>query len=422
MFHSLGTFFFCRSSARTGALSAARTGALSAAQSGSLSAARSGARSVALSGTLVVALGIAPVAGLEARVRCYGPACVSVPADDARRQLTFLSLHLQYQERIRRENLRAASLANLMRTSGGGQKLEGFSAGLGSGSAWTASNRMDAHVPGAGSFTNLPVSGSAVQPSLSLGANLARLRELLGKGVGPVGPERSSAPFSLGRFDLYLHMVHARAQDQDWGHPREQSARGSVRSRGAELRYQILEERALGKSSLRFLGLSVGIGYHGTNSTLTIREPVTRVGYSPSNPTGEEQPVIWDLSNDISMKAHLNTMPLELRGGMSLWVFDLYLGLGAARHKGNGRFSTVGVGPAYNASNVQGAVEGAAVGASAHADAVLGMLLSGQNYVNISNAYSRIGIEVGPEFLRVSAEYLIDPRARGLYFGLRCQW
>ncbi len=354
---------------------------------------------------------------LKARVRCIGPACDTVPADDARRQTTFLSLQFQYQNILRRENLRAAMNTNVSRENGGGRRLKGYSVGLGSGTAWTAESRVNAHVPGSGSFVGLPVSGMAVQPSLSLGGTLSRIFRDVGLEGG------SDSIFSADRFDLYVHFVHTRTEDHNFAMPRENRVEGGTFSRGAEVRYFALKERDLRGERFRFLGLSLGIGVVGTNSHLTIQQSAKQSGYLPHQPSGAEQPIVWNQSNEVSMKSTITSIPVELRSGVTVLRFlDLYAGAGIASHSGLGRFSTVASGGFSYASNATGVGEGASLGFSPHADGGLAALLSGKTHVQTTKGFARFGIGAGTESLRASLEWTWDPHAQGIFVGLRAQF
>ncbi len=369
---------------------------------------------------IILSLTVIAPPQLEARVRCAGSACITIPADDLRRQIAFLSLQLQYQEVIRRQNIRAASTANLMHTGPGARRLESWSIGIGTGAAWTAAFQMEAHVPGAGSFIGMPISGMASQPSLSLGGNLEFILKQTGLGKNS-GPSRSL--FSPGRLDLFFHFAHMRTQDYDIARPKENSVSGIVKSRGLELRYYLLDAVDLdAEGDFRFLGLSLGTGYYGTHNYLTVYESTNRSGYYPYEGAFPVEPVIWDQSNTVNMKTTLNTLPVEVRGGWSFFNFDMYIGIGIVYHKGIGRMSTIGSGFLYNSSNLQGALEGALLGASVRSDGFMAMLLSGHTDVNLSKGYSRLGIEAGTNSIRANIEFIVDPHARGLYLGLRYLW
>lgn len=282
--------------------------------------------------SLLCALGLAwPVSGLSAQIACSGPGCALLPVSQAQYDRLYSDFYDQYVIDLFDRNAHAAVVANLMSPPIGTVNLYGFTGGVNVGAGYHELEEKTITSPGVGTFDKVPSAGAAANLRAFGGFNLGAL---LGRRFDPHDASRESSPgfFSLSRFDMYVSgMRHTESLKDESGI--DGTLRMTVENRGGELRYHLVESTDIvGGPMLRWLGVSVGVGYYETKF---------RMGYASRAP----ETVTLRLENGANLKwssidvatftSEVESVPLEIRTGIQLLYFvNLTTGFGISRNRG----------------------------------------------------------------------------------------
>ncbi len=208
---------------------------------------------------LVFAVGLFSQGRLEAQISCAGDGCQYLPLSQATLDQMYYDFKTQYSDKLFEDMAVAASLANLTSAPVGTVNLYGWTIGTSAGIGYVPVKEVTIPITGYGELKDIPRAGAAVNPRIFLGANVGWL---LNAPYDPWDSEDSEPGFlSLSRFDVYGSFLEDKRKfslDDKGGNLKVQT-----RNFGFDLRYHLVEGKPLaGGPLLRFLGVSVGTGYH----------------------------------------------------------------------------------------------------------------------------------------------------------------
>ncbi len=350
---------------------------------------------------------------LQAQVICTGDACPYLPLSEEDLNSIFTNLQLQYLDVFTGDMAEAATLANIGGFPLGTVNLQGFSLGASASSGYVEQHDVDIHIPGVGRLDDVPSAGGALNPQLYVGVNLGRL---MGLEYDPFGG--GTTPFFLSplRFDLYLNYLdYRRSAKRDISYdplngyqiPGQWTA-GAL-SKGVELRYHLLEGRSiLGGPLLRFLGVSLGVGYHAMKQDVTFFQNDSDLVL---NLTGGQN-LILDGYDYARFYSTVESFPVDLRTGVQLFYFlNLTVGGGYSYNRGASSIALTRFGRIFADTDLYSLIP--------LPDAYLVMNLWSQQSVPARIPFARLGLEFNIMNLKLSVDGTFLRKNKGVNVGLR---
>lgn len=355
---------------------------------------------------------------LEAQISCTGAGCAYLPLSQATLDQMFYDLKTQYTDKLFEDMAAAASLANLTSAPVGTVNLYGWTLGVSAGVGYIPVKEVTIPITGYGELKDIPRAGAAVNPRIFFGANVGWL---LNAPYDPWEPEDSEPGwFSLSKFDVYGSFLEDKrkfALDDKGGNLAVQT-----RNLGFDVRYHLVEGKPLAAGPLlRFLGVSVGTGYHRASLDIEAQQlenQKMKIALSGGST------LIWDGANILTMQSKTTTIPFEINTGLQLlYILNLTFGGGMAINKGSADFVMTRVGPVY-LSNDSAALLAAATGQTVTSSAYnsyLTMQLTGSGSAPRSMAYAKLGVDINLLWLKIFAEGTFTKKAYAGNLGVRFQ-
>lgn len=356
---------------------------------------------------------------IQAQIVCTGPGCAFLPISQSTLDQMYYDLKDQYMDKLFDDMAVAAALANASGAPAGTVNLSGWTVGASVGAGYLPLKKVNVPITGYGEIKDMPRTGAAVNPRIFLGCNLGWL---LNNPYDPFDSDSTqSAPFFLSpaKFDVYASFIEDRRtfDSGDQGH-----IIVNTRNRGFDVRYHLVEGKPLAAGPLlRFLGVSLGAGYH--TALLDLNATQTK-GQKLKLNAASGTSMIWDGAILATMRSELKTIPVELMTGMQfLYFLNFTFGGGMAYSKGGVDFNLTRVGPVY-VSGDSAALLAAAAGQSVTSSAYtsyLTMTLNGSGKVPKNVAYGKLGLDINLLWLKIFAEGMYSKRAYGANVGVRFQ-
>ncbi len=352
-----------------------------------------------------------PAGGLSAQIACTGPGCALLPVSQAQYDRLYSDFYNQYVIDLFDRNAHAAVVANLMSPPIGTVNLYGFTGGVNVGAGYHELEEKTITSPGVGTFDKVPSAGAAANLRAFGGFNLGAL---LGRRYDPHDETRESSPgfFSLSRFDIYVSgMRHTETLEDEGGI--DGTLRATVENRGGEVRYHLVESTDIyGGPMLRWLGVSVGVGYYETKF---------RISYA----SGAPETATLRLENGANLKwssidvatftSEVESIPLEIRTGIQvLYFLNLTTGFGISRNRGFFE------GYLLRTGSFTPETEFVIPGVSASAN--LGMSVYRRAEVPSDLYYVRAGVEFNILALKIGVEALKTRRDYGATAAVRIEF
>ena len=367
---------------------------------------------------LIIAVGLFSQSQLKAQITCSKNRCTYLPLSQTTLDQMFYDFKTQYTNKLFEDMAVAASLANLTSAPVGSVNLYGWTMGVSAGIGYVPVTEVTIPITGYGELKDIPRAGAAVNPRIFFGANVGWL---FNAPYDPWEPEDSEPGwFSLSKFDVYGSVMQDKrkfALDDKGGDLSVQT-----RNLGFDVRYHLVEGKPLaGGPMLRFLGVSVGTGFH--RASLDIEAKQLQDQKIKIALTGGSN-LIWDGANIMTMQSKATTIPFEINTGLQmLYVLNLTFGAGMAINKGSADFVMTRVGPVYLSSDsaaLMAALAGQTVTSSSY-NSYLTMQLTGTGTAPKSMIYGKLGVDLNIFWLKVFAEGTFTKQAYAGNVGVRFQ-
>lgn len=363
-------------------------------------------------------LAVSSMAPLRAQIVCTGPGCQYLPLSQATLDQMFYDFKTKYTDQLFKDMAAAGVLANITGAPTGTVNLYGWTIGASAGLGYIPVKEVSIPITGYGELKDIPRAGGAVNPRIFFGANVGWL---LNQAYDPWGDGESSEPFflSLSRFDLYGSFIQDRRHYalQDSG-----QVTVNTRNLGFDVRYHLVEGKPLAAGPLlRFLGVSVGAGYHSAAMDITAVQ--TQNQKMKITLTGGSN-LIWDGANQGKIQTQVKSMPFEVMTGLQiLYALNMSFGGGMSMNKGSADVTLTRLGPVYvsnDAAALLAAATGQTVASSAY-NSYLTMQVTGSGQAPRNMAYAKLGLDFNILWFKVFAEGVWAKRAYGANLGVRWQ-
>ncbi|MCE9599838.1 MAG: hypothetical protein K8S54_17900 [Spirochaetia bacterium] len=362
----------------------------------------------------LLALGTASPAWSQAG--CIGSSCSVIPLNQDTLNNMYFQFQYQYTNELFSEIARAGTMANISGPPIGTVNLQKFTIGADVGAGYVPITKKNIVLNGVGTFQDVPSGGAYVMPRIFAGINLGYL---LGSPYDPTSGDRTPSMLSPARLDIYLQGVDARRSSHfDNGNGKASSG---FYNRGIDVRYHLVEGgESLGGPLLRFLGVSLGWGYHVSRFDIHA-EQFQR--YKVATFTGGQ--VFWDGYNYLYFDGRIKSTSMELATGLQLLYFlNLTIGGGVSRNSGNADFSLGRLGPIYAITDLNSAA------LSASNVNFLSNTFNSYLYLNISGKgkvprylpYGKVGVDINILALKIFVEGLSGRHVFGANAGVRVQF
>lgn len=376
---------------------------------------------------LVLLLAGALSSPLMAQIRCDGAGCSELPFSDAQLGEFYYHFKSQYADRVFEDMAEAAALANLMGPPIGTINLHRITFGAYLGAGYVPEEKVNVYMPGVTTLQDLSALGVAINPRYFIGINLGWLA---GADYAPYSG-RTVSFLSPARFDLYL--VGAELSESESGEKVQGKIDASSFSRGAELRYHLVEgNEVLWGPFLRFRGASVGIGHHFSLQQINYVANPAKLNLANENGVN----LIWDGSNLINYDVRMRTTKLEFRTGIQLlYLFNLTVGAGGSINEGKADFLLARSGRVYADTNVNALLsnpdyaeyiknlseeEYQQLFGQSLPDAFMTIAVTGRGRPPYKMVYGLVGFEINLDSLKISLEAVKTQRGTfGASAGLR---
>lgn len=366
--------------------------------------------------TLAVAIGLGTTS-LNAQAMCVGTGCSSIPFNQDSLNNLFFQFQYQYTNQLFSDIAKASIMANITGAPTGTVNLQKFTIGLGSGAGAVPVTNRTITLTGVGVFQDVPTGGVYASPRIFAGVNLGYL---LGSAYDPYsGSGRTPSFLSPARFDIYVQGVEYSKRYYLDSHKTRAAA--GFYNRGVDVRYHLVEGSPIvGGPLLRFLGVSLGTGYHISRVNLQINQ------YAKYKVAAMNGAILWwDGYNLLDIKTKIKTYPVELTTGLQLLYFlNLSVGGGVTTNSGHSRMNLLRIGPTYLGGDLTNSVlSGAGVNLiSSTFDNYLLLNIPGNGRISKHTPYTKIGLDFNIYVVKIFVEGIYAKRAAGANVGARVQF
>jgi len=270
---------------------------------------------------------------------CSGEICKTIPENYLQQiQELDLQFKIQYLDLLLRSMGEASAMANTGSGRVGLGSLNKFQVGVG-GTASFLTNKPVNLAYKETTLSRLPNVGFSINPGFNLGVNLGWL---LTKGGGQdiylkdweedddeskENEEENVLPTYFHRFNLYVHgmSLNSSVSDFTFIKPKKFGVEGdlSISQYGLDLRYMLFTSY-LQQGFFRFMGMSVGVGYHRLKNDLQLT--VTKA----NNTQFKVGPYIgaWVGNSNLDYEMTVVSIPVDLRVGFEFFKFFTLFGGG----------------------------------------------------------------------------------------------
>jgi len=352
---------------------------------------------------------------LGAQAACVGTTCSNLPFNQNSFNNLYFQFQSQYANKLFDGMAQASTLANITGPPIGTVNLQEFTVGFGAGIGYVPFQKGALSLIGFGIVQDAITGGVYGIPRIFAGANLGWL---IGSPYDPDTRERSPSFLSPARFDLYVQAIDHRRQDGfDHGNIK---ADAELYTRGFDIRYHLVEGSPITDGGwLRFLGVSVGAGYHLSRVSLNIEQ------YAKYRITAENGvPVTWEGTNYIDFQSALKSYPVEIVSGLQFLNFlSLSLGMGVATNSGYANIHLTRAGPMYRSSDqVSSPLSTLGLRAVPVASSSFVVLnIPGGGHLPRYTSYFKFGLDLSFWRVKVFVEAIRTGRSIGANVGTRVQ-
>lgn len=356
-------------------------------------------------------------AGLNAQAICTGPGCAALPWNQDQLNSIFFQFQYQYTNKLFDDIARASTLANISGPPTGTVNLQKFTIGADVGAGVVPISNNTITLTGVGVFQDVQSGGAYAMPRIFAGVNLGYLT---GSPYDPFDGKSSSPSFlSLSRLDVYVQGVQYRKHYYLDSHKTKATA--DFFNRGFDVRYHLVEGSPIaGGPLLRFLGVSIGTGFHLSRVDLNVDQYAK---YKVAATNGIL--LYWDGYNYLRIKTKVKTYPVELMTGMQLLYFlNLSVGGGIATNSGYSNMNLMRIGPTYGGGDiVNNIVSGLGINQiSSTFNNYVVVNIPGYGRIPRHVPYAKVGVDFNIYVVKIFAEALYAKRAVGANVGARVQF
>jgi hypothetical protein len=358
---------------------------------------------------------------LQAQFVCSGTACALLPWTDAQMFQTLGDYKIQYFDLLAKDMAKASMIANISGPPVGTVNLSGFTYGLGASGGYVGMHKIYLFTTFDRSIiSNIESAGGAVVPKIFFGFNIG---SLWGESYKPfTGSAKPPHWLSPARFDIYLSFGSSSYENKtnveynflngNFDLTRKYSA--SARNEGIDIRYHLIEgKEILGGPLLRFLGLSVGGGYHKSSQGIFFFEPDRKSVIELSAGTR----IIWSGGDMVRYSSRTEGRSIEAKTGIQLLYFlNLTAAIGTSQNRSTGLIQGT------RAGNIYGENDLAAALGIATPDAFLMLNLQTPYVMNRAIRYSMYGIEFNFGKFKITADETFSRSGTGRNIGLRYEF
>ncbi len=351
-----------------------------------------------------------------AQAGCAGPGCSAIPFNQDSLNSLFYQFQYQYTNQLFSDIARAGVLANITGAPAGSVNLQKFTIGVDAGAGFVPLQKRTLLMPGVGTFQNVPTGGAYAIPRIFAGVNLGYLT---GNPYDPYESSSRSSMLSLSRFDVYA-MGSDYREHYHRNNGNDKAVAGFF-NRGFDVRYHLVEgSNIAGGPMLRFLGVSIGTGYH--LSRLDVQgEQYVKYNIAASN--GVQ--VFWDGYNYLNIQTKVKSYPAELMTGMQfLYIFSIAIGGGVTTNSGYANMNLTRVGPVYPFGDITNNVL-SALGINMISNTYTSYLfvnIPGQGHIPKHVAYAKASVDLNLGPAKIFVEGITTRRGYGANAGLRVQF
>lgn len=366
---------------------------------------------------LVVSIGLAAASPVQAQAFCTGPGCAALPFSQDSLNSLFFQFQYQYTNQLFSDIARASTLANITGAPTGTVNLQKFTIGTGVGAGAVPVTNRTLTLTGVGVFQNVPTGGVYASPRIFAGINLGYL---FGNEYDPFSGSGSSPSFlSPARFDVFVQGVEYSRRYYLDSH--KSRAAAGFYNRGVDVRYHLVEGSPIvGGPLLRFLGVSIGTGYHISRVNLEVNQ------YAKYKVAAVNGAILyWDGYNYLRIQSKVKTYPVELMTGMQLLYFlNLSVGGGVTTNSGYANMDLTRIGPTYLGTDLTNNVlSGLGINQiSSTFDNYLVLNIPGRGSIPKHVPYAKVGVDFNIYVVKIFAEGVYAKHAAGANVGARVQF
>lgn len=370
-----------------------------------------------LAAIILVTASIALARPVHAQAFCQGTGCGAIPFSQDSLNSLFFQFQYQYTNQLFSDIARAGTLANISSAPTGSVNLQKFTLGVGGSAGFVPLQNKTLTMPGVGVFQDVPSGGAYAIPHIFGGVNLGYL---MGNAYDPYD-SNGSAPsmLSLSRIDVYATGAEYREHYSRDNHNLKVVA--GFYNRGFDVRYHLVEgSNIAGGPLFRFLGVSLGTGYH--LSRLNIQAEQYQK-YRVASLSGVQ--VFWDGYNYLNIQTKIKTYPVEIMSGMQLlYVLSLSVGGGVTTNSGYADMNLTRIGPVYPSTDVlNNLLSSAGVNLISNTfTSYLTMNISGKGTIPKHVPYAKVSLDINLGPAKIFAEGISTRRAYGANAGVRVQF
>lgn len=354
---------------------------------------------------------------LQAQAFCSGPGCAALPFNqDALNNLLF-QFQYQYTNKLFSDMARASTMANITGPPTGTVNLQKFTIGADVGAGVVPVTNQTLTLTGVGVFQDVQSGGAYAMPRIFGGVNLGFL---FGNAYDPFEGSGNTPSFlSPSRFDVYVQGVDYRRHYYLDSH--KSRAVAGFFNRGFDVRYHLVEGGPIvGGPLLRFLGVSIGTGYHLSRMDLRIDQYAK---YKVAAANGIL--LYWDGYNYLSLKTKVKTYPVEIMTGLQvLYFLNIAVGGGVSTNSGFSNMNLMRIGPTYGGGDiVNNVVSSLGINQiSSTFNNYLVMNIPGHGTIPKHIPYAKASVDINIYVLKVFIEGIYAKRAAGANVGARVQF
>ena len=384
---------------------------------------------------------------IGAQAFCSGAACSSLPISESSLNSLLFGTKFQYTDKLANEMARATEAGNLLGLPTGAVSLEkSFTLGTSMGLGYEEKHNT-VIVTEFGSFTGIDSGGVSVSPKFFMGMNLGRALNTIKREEKKFNSS-SDDPLSLNRFDVYLYYFNrsfstgaqpkpslgnslvynenvllenpnadpstAVSIDLLKGLKFKDQNKFSMRTNGIFTRYRLLDSDLFTiHRFVRFLGVSLGMGYYESKTKLNIIQASTDINIRLA--AGSQ--MTWNSFGLANYYVFIQSFPVEVSSGFKLFNYiNATLGVGGTYNRGKLDMSYLRYGNAYlNDGNVFALL-------CSTSNSYLGLQLRSESSIRKFSMYLKPGIEFDIPYFKLGFEGIITQEAEGLNFWLRTEF
>ncbi|MDX1958659.1 MAG: hypothetical protein SFU98_08810 [Leptospiraceae bacterium] len=288
------------------------------------------------------------VSSLFAKATCTGAVCTQIPGLFLNElNQSEIQFRTQYLDKVLDSMTRATMSTNIASSQQGIGTVNRFQVGAGVGASLTKLEEINVNFQNWGVY-KLPSGGGAVAPNVMAAINLGWL---FGKGgrdaylgskkipeyttVEEVAKDDGETDSILNKFSLYVHGMQLKYDMKDFKsvniNSEGVSGNISLKQYGFMLRYQVFDPTDT-SWLFRFMGLSLGAGYHYHNFNADILESnKTSTRVTAGNFSGS-----WIADTNFIYKSESKALTADIRSGIELFNFmTAFAGAGYSRNTGD---------------------------------------------------------------------------------------